>query len=452
MPEPAPNQTERRSLNRPEPNPSRRADSEVGAPVVAVAGCGAITAVGCDVEALRSAMHANTSGLRADERFNHSRFQSSIVGAARVFSLSSPEGGEGRGEEASLSSAQIPSPRPSPRLGGEPEARRVRSGEADDTAFQLADEALRQACVAAREILSKISSERIGLVLSTTKANLEALERLTDGRPCSDAARRHLQGDLLAADLAMVHGALGPVQCVSAACVSGLIAIQQGAKLIQRGAADAVLVVGVDHLSAFVVAGFTALKAIDPMGCRPFDRDRCGLSPGEAGAALVLVRADLAPRGSIKISGWGSSNDANHLTGPSRDGSGLALAIRSALGMAELPPAAIDYVNVHGTGTPYNDAMESLALQTIFGAACPPFSGSKGMLGHTLGAAGVVETILCVLAMQEKLLPGTPRLSVAAEGVPASVVREPRPAAKLNCVLKLNTGFGGLNGALILTS
>ena len=119
--------------------------------------------------------------------------------------------------------------------------------------------------------------------------------------------------------------------------------------------------------------------------------------------------------------------------------------------MAKLSPQEIDYVNVHGTGTPYNDAMESLALQSVFGAQCPPFSGSKGMLGHTLGAAGVVETILCVLAMQEKILPGTPRLSTAAEGVPTSIVCEPRAAVKLNCVLKLNTGFGGLNGALILS-
>ena len=388
------------------------ATNSSGAPPVAIAGCGAITAVGCGVEALRSALRHNTSGLRSDERFNHPRFQSSIVGAA-------------------------------PKINS--------GGETDDPAFQLADEALRQSRDEARDVLSAIPFARVGLVLSTTKANIKALERLSDGRACSDAARRHLQGDLLAEDLAAAHSARGPVQCVSAACVSGLIAIQQGAKLIQRGAADAVLVVGVDHLSAFVVAGFTALKAIDPLGCRPFDRDRCGLSPGEAGAAIVLVRADLAARDSIKVSGWGGSNDANHLTGPSRDGSGLALAIRGALARSNLSPQEINYVNVHGTGTPYNDAMESFALQTIFGAACPPFSGCKGMLGHTLGAAGVVETILCVLAMQEKLLPGTPGLSVAAEGVPASIVREPRPASRLKNVLKLNTGFGGINGALIFS-
>jgi len=199
------------------------------------------------------------------------------------------------------------------------------------------------------------------------------------------------------------------------------------------------------------MAGFSALKAIDPNGCRPFDAARCGLSPGEAGAAIVLTRADFAPGSAIQIRGWGGSNDANHLTGPSRDGSGLAQAIRSALDSARLPPQEIDYVNAHGTGTPYNDAMESFALKTIFGDVCPPFSGLKGMFGHTLGAAGVIETIACVLALRENFLPGTPRLNMVAEGVPASIVREPRPVAKLNHILKLNTGFGGVNGALILS-
>ena len=378
-------------------------------PNVAIAGCGAITAVGCGVAALLAALRVNTSGLRVCEKFNSPRFQSSIIGAAR------------------------------------------RDFDDENPAWLLAIEALHQARAEAKLILSAIPAERIGLVLSTTKANVEALERISENRPCSDSAQRHLQGNLLAEDLAKEFDARGPVQCVSTACVSGLIAIQQGAKIIQRGDADAVFVVGVDHLSAFVVAGFTALKAIDPGGCRPFDAARCGLSPGEAGAAIVLTRADLAPKSSIRIRGWGGSNDANHLTGPSRDGSGLVQAIRSALVAAELSPAEIDYVNAHGTGTPYNDAMESLALKTIFGDACPPFSGLKGMLGHTLGAAGVVETIACVLAMRENFLPGTPRLNVAAEGVPVGIVREPRAGVRLKNILKLNTGFGGMNGALILS-
>jgi 3-oxoacyl-(acyl-carrier-protein) synthase len=379
-------------------------------PEVAIAGCGATTAVGRGVEALRVSMRTNASGLRVCPRFDSPRFQSNIAGAA----------------------SQI-------------------DPESDNPACELADQALREARQQAGAILSNIPPERVGLVLSTTKANIEAMERLAGGRSCSDQARRHLQGDFLACDLAARHGAEGPVQCVSVACASGLLAIQQGAKLIQRGAADAVLVVGVDHLSAFVMAGFTALKALDPDGCRPFDRDRRGLSPGEAGAAIVLVSTAKMPRPCVTIKGWGGSNDANHLTGPSRDGSGLAQAMRRALNSARLEPQDIDYVNAHGTGTRYNDAMESLAIRSVFGDLCPAISGSKGMLGHTLGAAGVIETILCALAMQEGLLPGTPGLSVAADGVPTECLKQPRPAARLRHILKLNTGFGGVNGALVLS-
>jgi 3-oxoacyl-(acyl-carrier-protein) synthase len=377
-------------------------------PAVAIAGCGAISAVGCGLGLLQNALRDNSSGLRALEKFNSPRFQSNLAGAA-------------------------------PRDSSE-----------QDPAWLLAGEALKQAGEAAKGILGKIPAERTGLILSTTKANIEALERSLENRPCSESARRHLQANLLAADLATEFGARGPVQTVSVACVSGLVAISQGAKLIRRGEVDAVLVVGVDCLSEFVVAGFTALKALDPLGCRPFDAARCGLSPGEAGAAMVLVRADLISPPAIQIRGFGSGNDANHLTGPSRDGSGLAQAIRAALADAGLSPDEIDFVHAHGTGTGYNDAMESLALKTIFGDACPPVSGSKGMLGHTLGAAGVIETIICILAMQGNFLPGTPGLAIPAEGTPKSLVREPRSANRLKNVLKLNTGFGGMNGALIL--
>jgi 3-oxoacyl-(acyl-carrier-protein) synthase len=378
---------------------------------VAIAGCGAISAVGCGLESLRIALRSNASGLRSLERFAHSRFQSSVVGAAPL-----------NGKNRSM----------------------------DDPAWHLASEAIQQARAQATAAGLSVLPERLGLVLSTTKANVEALERLADNQPCSESARRHLRPDLLAADLAMGHNARGPVQCVSVACVSGLIALQQAARLIQRNAADAIIVAGVDHLSAFVVAGFTSLKALDPIGCRPFDKDRCGLSPGEAGAAIILARSEFVHGSAIKLAGWGASNDANHMTGPSRDGSGLVAAIISAFDSAQLSPGSVDYVNAHGTGTPYNDAMEFQALNRVFGAQCPPLSGSKGMLGHTLGAAGVIETILCVIAMQEGLLPGTPRLTSPTEGAPANLLREPRAGVALKSVLKLNTGFGGINGALIL--
>jgi 3-oxoacyl-(acyl-carrier-protein) synthase len=378
-------------------------------PLVSIAGCGVVCSVGPGTQALLSALQENRTGLRPDARFRSPRFQSDIVGAAPHTNLDS-----------------------------------------DNPAHELATNALAEARAAAGEPLAKLSPARVGLILATTKANIEALERLSAGRSCSDTARRHLQADLLAADLAAEHSAHGPVQCLSVACTSGNVALHQGAKWIQRGLADVVLVVGVDHLSEFVVAGFTSLKAIDPAGCRPFDRDRCGLSPGEAGAAIVLARSDLVSDSAITVRGWGSSNDANHMTGPSRDGAGLAQAITSALQSSGVRAEEIDYINVHGTGTPYNDAMESMALRKIFGDACPPVSGLKGMLGHTLGAAGVVEIIACALAMQNQFLPGTPRLTTPAEGTPASLVLTPRPAKNLRHILKLNTGFGGLNSALVL--
>ena len=175
------------------------------------------------------------------------------------------------------------------------------------------------------------------------------------------------------------------------------------------------------------------------------------LGPGEAGAAIVLIRAQSPSPEKIFLAGWSSTNDANHMTGPSRDGAGLAAAIQASLKRANIQPEQIDYINAHGTGTPYNDAMESMALRTVFGAYCPPASASKGMLGHTLGAAGVVESILCVLALQKGILPGTPRLTAPAEGTPASLLRQPKPVGQqLRYVLKMNTGFGGINGAVVL--
>src|ERR1019366_4848464 len=201
-----------------------------------IAGWGAVSAVGCGIEPLCAALQKNVSGLRPSEKFSSPRFQSNIVGAA------------------------------------------PKNKDDDNPAWLLATEALQQACKSAEKILAEIPAERTGFVLSTTKANIEALERISENRPCSETARRHLRANFLADDLAAAHGARGPVQTVSVACVSGLIGIQQGTRMIQRGEADAVLVVGVDCLSEFVVAGFTALKALDPLGCRPFDRDRCGFS------------------------------------------------------------------------------------------------------------------------------------------------------------------------------
>ena len=377
----------------------------------AVRACGAVTALGWGPGPLTRAMSGNESGLRA-----------------------LPPGLSLRGLPPHVAGA----------VPGEvwDSLRDADPGHADARAFLLAGGALRQV----RPALDGIPGSRVGLVLSTTKADIAALERMQAGLPCSPFARRHILPGLLAQDLAAAHGIGGPVRCVSVACVSGLLAIQAAAELLRRDAAAAVCVVGVDLLSQFVLSGFASLKSMDPAGCRPFDRDRAGLSLGEGAGALVL-----APGAGVTLSGWGGSNDANHLTGPSRDGAGLALAIRRALARAGVGADAVDYVHAHGTGTLYNDTMESLALRAVFGDRVPPFGSAKGMLGHTLGAAGVLETILCVLAAGAGILPGTPRLRERAADVPDSILTAPLRRPPPWRVLKINSGFAGTNAALVLS-
>jgi len=385
---------------------------------VAIAGTGAVTAVGSGVEPLRQALRTNAGGLHARDCVVRKIGQSIIAGWVSETTLE--------------------------------QLRQKHPGHADSRAFLFAHAALKQSGQSMAGQLNSVPPTRRGLVLSTTKADIESLEKLVRRQPCSPATQRQIQPAFLAADLAAANQISGPVQCVSAACISGLLAIQQGATLIRRRLADLVFVVGVDLISEFVLAGFTSLKSLDPEGCRPFDKARVGLSLGEGAGVLALARRDLLSGPVVRITGWGSSNDANHLTGPSRDGAGLALAISRALTKAGKEPEAIDYINAHGTGTPYNDNMESLALQSSFGDRVPPFSSSKGLLGHTLGAAGILETIICLVAIDEQMLPGTPRLREPDAVTPKSLVHEPRPAAPSRCILKINCGFGGTNAALVL--
>ncbi|HEX7570774.1 MAG TPA: beta-ketoacyl-[acyl-carrier-protein] synthase family protein [Verrucomicrobiae bacterium] len=421
---------------------------------VAIAGCGAVTAAGLGLAPLQRAVAANVSALSRREILLGKTPQTIVAGFVPDEIV-----------------AQL---------------RAADAVHADSRAFLFAAAALREAAENAGAVLDSVPSQRRGFVLSTTKANIEALDQLFRQQPVSAVAQRQIQPAFLAADLAAAFACRGPVQCVSAACISGLSSLQQGAALIRRGLADVVFVAGVDLISHFVLSGFNTLKSLDPDGCRPFDKARIGLSLGEGAGAIILAKREVpnggarasarftgqndqtletaesfssdtlkrrerrAPSPTILLTGGGTSNDANHLTGPSRDGSGLALAIQRALAQAGLAPEQIDFVNAHGTGTPYNDNMEALALRSVFGDRVPPFNSSKGIFGHTLGAAGVLETILCVAALQTKLLPGTPRLCERDPVAPESLLAEPRAAAKLDRVLKVNCGFGGTNAALIL--
>ena len=393
-------------------------DSSTGAIGAAIAGYGAASAVGLGVQALEEAVRKNSSGLRPCPRFSHKGYQTGVVGALaaetwqRVLDAAGPD---------------APSP-----------------------PWAVALAALREAMCPLDALWRRVPPSRVSLVLSTTKADVAALEEAMSAAPPSGARARHILPGALAADLAQAVAAGGPVRAVSVACVSGLVALQLGARLIERAEADAALVVGVDLVSHFVLSGFTVLKSLDPEGCRPFDQHRGGLSLGEGAGAVVLVRPDLCPEAQVLLTGWGTSNDANHLTGPSRDGSGLAAAIRRALRRAGANAAGIDYIHAHGTGTLYNDNMESLALRLAFGEHVPPFSSSKGMLGHTLGAAGILETILCCVAARAGILPGTPGLRDRDPVAPPSLLAEPAHGRPIRRLLKMNAGFGGTNGALVL--
>ena len=393
-------------------------ETAVNETAVAISGCGAVAATGLGLAALQSAVTANASALQQREW---------VIGKMRQPVV------------AGFVPDEIVE-----------QLRADDSVHADSRAFLFAAAALREAVANAGHSLHSVPPPRRGFVLSTTKANIEALDNLVRRQTVSANAQRHIQPAFLAADLAAHFDCRGPAQCVSAACVSGLLALQQGAAFIRRGLAEVVFVAGVDLISHFVLSGFNTLKSLDPNGCRPFDKARIGLSLGEGAGAIILAKREQLAVPRICIPACASSNDANHLTGPSRDGSGLALAIHRALAMAGNLPNQIDYINAHGTGTPYNDAMESLALRSVFGDRVPPFNSSKGVFGHTLGAAGILETILCAASLQTNLLPGTPRLLERDPQAPESLLAEPRAAAKLQRVLKVNCGFGGTNAALIL--
>ena len=292
---------------------------------------------------------------------------------------------------------------------------------------------------------------KVGLVLSTTKADMAEFERLfaDRGKPGRGLFNPYLLARQLASDL----GIRGPVLAVSGACASGLLAIIHAARMLLRNSVEFAVVVGVDILSDFVLSGFSSLSALDSRPCRPFDENRRGLSLGEGAGAVVVARAETAThsgRGLADIRGWGVANDARHITAPSETANGLTLALRNALGMARLNPGDIHYVNAHGTGTVQNDAMEARAIDNVFGSVSPPVSSMKGYFGHTLGAAGIVEAVLTIVAIQNRTIPGSLGLEKPGIPQPLKLNAQHSPCETLNYAATVKSGFGGISAAVIL--
>lgn len=231
---------------------------------------------------------------------------------------------------------------------------------------------------------------------------------------------------------------------ISNACVSGAQALIEAVDAITDNECESAEVLAGDVLTAFVQAGFRALEATSPTTARPFDAGRDGLTLGEAACAVTLRANGDGPR----VLAYGCSNDANHISGPSRDGAGLALAIRRA--MHGIDRRSIHAICAHGTATRYNDAMEARAYHTIFGDNVPPVFGIKGSLGHTLGAAGLLEIIISAKVAETGLIPPTFGYAKGETDFPLDVVHgEPR-RIQPGCVLSTNSGFGGMNTAVII--
>ncbi len=242
---------------------------------------------------------------------------------------------------------------------------------------------------------------------------------------------------------------------VNAACASSTLAMAIGADLIASGRSGSVLIAAADIVSRFTLTGFHSLLSLANSACRPFDIERNGLMLGDGAVCLLLAgdrysqeakRTPLA-----RLSGWGAGNDATHISAPARDGSGLIAAIRMAMKKAKVLPADIGAFCTHGTGTVYNDAMELSATDAIFGDRLFPLFSIKGALGHTLGAAGGIEALVCARVLQYGIVPPTAGLRQAEARAEGRVSCE-RQTLKTRRMLTSNSGFGGVNAALILES
>ncbi|MGH6649220.1 beta-ketoacyl-ACP synthase [Aquabacterium sp.] len=254
--------------------------------------------------------------------------------------------------------------------------------------------------------------------------------------------------DFLAAEL----GTTGTAHVISTACSSGAKALASGARLLQAGLADAVLAGGCDALGRFTVAGFSALESVSAERSNPLSAKRCGINLGE-GAALFLMTRDEGP---VRLAGWGETSDAHHMSAPDPSGRGAMAAMRQALSRAGVPPQAVDYLNLHGTGTPHNDAMESLAVHEVLGDRVP-VSSTKPVTGHTLAAAGALEAAFGWLTLVDNPRGALPPHWWDGSADPAlptlNIVQAGQSLGRAaQYVLSNSFAFGGSNASLLLGS
>jgi 3-oxoacyl-[acyl-carrier-protein] synthase II len=288
------------------------------------------------------------------------------------------------------------------------------------------------------------------LITATTKSGIDNLERRRLGKP---ADSRDVLLARSAETISQKLGLIGESMNISASCASSTIAIAQGAAMIATGRADVVMICCMDLVTEFVFSGFSCLGALSQTPCRPFDRNRSGLTLGEGAAGLLLMSAERARREQRAclgtILGWGAANDAGHITAPAKNACGLIQATRLALKMSACKARDIGAICAHGTGTVFNDLMELKAFNQVFGDHNIPVYSVKGAIGHTLGAAGGIEVALGLQALSNQVAPPTVGFDTPEKGAERSVSAGPADISG-DCLLTTNSGFGGINAALIL--
>jgi 3-oxoacyl-[acyl-carrier-protein] synthase II len=323
-----------------------------------------------------------------------------------------------------------------------------------DRAGVFALRAAAEACADAGLETRAVDRGRLGVALGTTLGGMQIFERWVGDDGAPPAMLERVPYYAPAVRLARSVACQGPVATPQLACASSTHAIALAAGWVRAGRADVVLAGGTDLLCRFVVAGFNCLRATADVA-RPFDSARRGLVLGEGAAILVIEDAAHAARRGARVHarvlGVGAAGDAVHMTAPDREGAGAARAMEGALADAGLAPDAVEFVSAHGTGTPYNDAMEAVAIGRVLGRRRVPVNSIKGAIGHTLGAAGAFEAVMSVLVLAEGVIPPTAGLATVDPACAAlDLVHGDARRVPARVALSTSSGFAGTNAALVL--
>lgn len=305
--------------------------------------------------------------------------------------------------------------------------------------------------------IQNLQDSRTGLISATTVGGMDKTEMYYPNFDKSTDAQNYLQshhGGDSSHKIAQALGLQGLVTTSSTACSSAANAIMLGARLINAGKLDRIIVGGTDALSKFTINGFKSLLILSDEPCKPFDKDRTGLNLGEAAAYLVLEAEHLAQTQQKKVwaflTGYANANDAYHQTASSADGAGAHLAMRGALSRAQLQPEQIDYINAHGTATPNNDLSESKAMLKLFNNKIPDFTSTKAYTGHTLATAGALESIFSIVSIKENKIFKNLNFNqpIPETGlVPVTTLK----SKKIDHVLTNSFGFGGNCTSLVFS-